>query len=62
MAAEKVNLAASGQVGFPRFLPPVAGKGGFPLKETSVGRPNTAFIHTLAHKQICMQVSHLPAT
>ena len=39
MAAEKVNLAAYGQVGFPRFLPPVAGKGGFPLKETSAGRP-----------------------
>jgi len=25
MAAKKVNFAACGQVGFPRFLPPVAG-------------------------------------
>jgi hypothetical protein len=39
MAAEKVNLAACGQVGFPRFLPLVAEWGGFPLKETSAGRP-----------------------
>jgi len=39
MAAKKVNFAAWGQVGFPRFLPPVAGKGGFPLKETPIGRP-----------------------
>jgi len=39
MATKKVNFAACGQVGFPRFLPPVAGKGGFPLKETPAGRP-----------------------